>query len=55
MGDIGLFLIMLVWISVLVCAVLLVASGLLASIREAPDGSELDAYQSDLAAITRHR
>jgi RsiW-degrading membrane proteinase PrsW (M82 family) len=55
MGDFELFLIMLVWISILVCTVLLVASGLLASIREAPDGSELDAYQSDLAAITRHR
>jgi hypothetical protein len=55
MGDIGLFLLSLVWMVTLVCAILLIAIGLLASIREAPDGSELDAYQSDLAAITRHR
>jgi len=55
MGDIGLVLLSLVWMVTLVCAILLIATGLLASIREAPDGSELDAYQSDLAAITRHR
>ena len=38
--------------SVMVLGVLVVGTGLLHSVRSAPDGSEVDDYQSQLASMT---
>ena len=39
----------------LVAGVLIIGSGLLHSVRLAPDGSEVDEYQSQLAEVTQQR
>ena len=39
----------------LVAGVLILGSGLLHSVREAPDGSEVDEYQTQLAEMTQQR
>jgi RsiW-degrading membrane proteinase PrsW (M82 family) len=39
----------------LVAGVLIIGSGLLHSVREAPDGSEIDEYQAQLAELTQQR
>ena len=48
----GQILLSLVWTGFLVLMVLLIGSGLLGGVREAPDGSELEAYRSNLATLT---
>ena len=39
----------------LVAGVLILGSGLLHSVRDAPDGSEVDEYQAQLAEMTQQR
>ena len=39
--------------AMMVAAVLIIGTGLLHSVRAAPDGSEVDEYQSQLAALTQ--
>ena len=41
--------------AILVTGVLVIGSGLLHSVREAPDGSEVDEYQAQLAEMTQQR
>ena len=53
MSDVTYFILDILLILVLVFAVLLIGSGLLHSVRAAPDGSEVDEYQAQLAALTQ--
>jgi len=39
----------------MIAAVLIIGTGLLHSIRAAPDGSEVDEYQAQLAALTQQK
>lgn len=39
--------------ALMVAAVLIIGTGLLHSVRAAPDGSEVDEYQAQLAALTQ--
>ena len=55
MSDLTHFLLDILLIIVLVIAVLLIGSGLLHSVRAAPDGSEVDDYQAQLATMTQQR
>ena len=40
-------------IVMMIAAVLIIGTGLLHSVRAAPDGSEVDEYQAQLAALTQ--
>ena len=53
MSDVNYFILDIMVIIVLVFAVLMIGSGLLHSVRAAPDGSEVDEYQAQLAALTQ--
>ena len=53
MSNVTYFVLDILVIIVLVVAVLMIGSGLLHSVRAAPDGSEVDEYQAQLAALTQ--
>ena len=55
MSDLTFLILDLLLIIILVFAVLLIGSGLLHSVRAAPDGSEVDEYQAQLAALTQQK
>ncbi len=49
------FILDLLLTALLVAGVLILGSGLLHSVRLAPDGSEVDEYQAQLAELTQQR
>ncbi|MEE3082676.1 MAG: PrsW family glutamic-type intramembrane protease [Candidatus Thermoplasmatota archaeon] len=55
MGLAAQVILQLIWIVLLVTGVLLLGRGLMASIRDAPDGSNLDHYQAILHSATGHK
>ena len=53
MSEMMIILLSYILMGLMVAGVLIVGTGLLHSVREAPDGSEVDEYQAQLAALTQ--
>ena len=53
MSDLSVVILSLMLTVMMIAAVLIIGTGLLHSVRAAPDGSEVDEYQSQLAALTQ--
>ena len=53
MSDLSFVVLYLVLTMMMIAAVLIIGTGLLHSVRDAPDGSEVDEYQAQLAALTQ--
>ena len=55
MSDLSFVILYLMIIVMMIAAVLIIGTGLLHSVRAAPDGSEVDEYQAQLAALTQQK
>ena len=55
MSELSFVVLYLLIIVMMIAAVLIIGTGLLHSIRGAPDGSEVDEYQAQLAALTQQK
>ena len=55
MPELAFFILYLFLTAMMITAVWILGTGLLHSVREAPDGSEVDEYQAQLAEMTQQR
>ncbi len=54
--SLAMFLIIdLLLVTIMIAVLWIIGTGLLHSVREAPDGSEVDEYQAQLAQLTQQR